>query len=293
MNTYERLTTVLMMLVCLSGHGCRSVAPPSAAVFNEIAEPAPAEAAAPKAPVHAAEAMTEEPAQGAVTAAEPSPQYLRNESLSRSMTRRTQSPQEETKRIDDYMRQLTESPYAFNPPSPIKVAKPVTVHFWLDPTSTAAQLAQELRRTVPQDADRVESGKALWSPKMRATLRGPGFDVKPVDGNSEEQSISSIQRTTWSWDVTPLHPGEKQTLHLRLEAVLPPELGSTRTIATLDRDIQVDVTLWWLIDHYFEKYWKWLLGGIGSALASAIAWWWKNRYAKNKNEKKENVAKST
>jgi hypothetical protein len=34
----------------------------------------------------------------------------------------------------------------------------------------------------------------------------------------------------------------------------------------------------WLIDHYWGKYWKWMIGGLASAIAAAIAWWWKKRY---------------
>lgn len=184
---------------------------------------------------------------------------------------------EQVKRIDDYLKSLRIAAYTFNPPSPITVAKPVTVHFWLDPSTTAAQLAEELRKTVPRDAERIESGQTKWSPRMRAVLSGPDFDIKPVPGSPEEQPVSATSRTTWSWDVTPLRPGDNQILHLRLQVVLPPEIGGPKTITTLDREIRVEVTLWWLFDTFFEKYWKWLLGGLGTALSAVIAWWWKNR----------------
>lgn len=195
------------------------------------------------------------------------------------------APEDETasqiQRIDAYFNGLKTAAYTFNPPSPIKVAKPVTVHLWLDPQATAAELAEELRKAIPTDAARVESGETRWSPKMRATLSGPDFEVKAID--PEEQPVGSTQRTTWSWDITPLRAGEKLALHLRLAAVLPSELGPPKTITTLDREINVEVTWWWLFDHYFEKYWKWLLGGLGTAMASAIAWWWKNRKGAIKN----------
>lgn len=168
-------------------------------------------------------------------------------------------PEDETasqiQRIDAYFNGLKTAAYTFNPPSPIQVAKPVTVHLWLDPQATAAELAEELRKAIPRDAARVESGETRWSPKMRATLSGPDFEVKAID--PEEQPVGSTQRTTWSWDITPLRAGEKLALHLRLAAVLPSELGPPKTITTLDREINVEVTWWWLFDHYFEKYWKW------------------------------------
>lgn len=192
-----------------------------------------------------------------------------------------ENPASQVQRIDAYFAGLKTAAYTFNPPSPIRVAEPVTVHLWLDPQATAAELADELRRAMPNDAARVESGATRWSPRMRATLSGPDFEVTAID--PEEQLVSSAQRTTWSWDITPLHAGEKLALHLRLAAVLPSELGPPKTIATLDREIRVEVTWWWLFDHHFEKYWKWLLGGLGTALASAIAWWWKNRKGAIKN----------
>lgn len=190
-------------------------------------------------------------------------------------------PEALTNRIDAYFTSLKTAAYTFNPPSPIKVAEPVTVHLWIDPQATAAELAEELKKAIPRDAARVESGQTRWSPTMRATLSGPDFDVKTVD--PEEQPVSSTQRTTWSWDITPLRAGEKLALHLRLAAVLPAELGPPKTITTLDREINVEVTWWWLFDHYFEKYWKWLLGGLGTTIAGIVAWWWKNRQTANKN----------
>jgi len=51
-------------------------------------------------------------------------------------------------------------------------------------------------------------------------------------------------------------------------------------VKIFERKINVDVTLWWLIDTYFEKYWKWLLSGLGALLA---AWWaWRRENPKRK-----------
>lgn len=193
------------------------------------------------------------------------------------------SPETMIQRIDAYFSKLKTAAYTFNPPSPIRVAEPVTVYFWLDPSTTSAALAEELKKLVPRDAGRVESGQTAWSEKMRATLSGPSqdFEVKAVD--PEEQTVSSTQRTRWSWDITPLHPGENLVLHLRLAVILPPELGSQKTITSIDKIINVEVTRWWQFDHYFEKYWRWLLGGLGTAMASIVAWWWKNRHAASKS----------
>ena len=76
------------------------------------------------------------------------------------------------------------------------------------------------------------------------------------------------------------HVGQQLPLHLRVWAVLPPELGEPDEVLKLDKLIHVDVTLWWLVDEFWEKYWKWILGGLGTAIAGAIGAWWKSRQPK-------------
>jgi hypothetical protein len=179
--------------------------------------------------------------------------------------------------IDAYLDRLPSAAYTFNPPSPIKVAKPRTVYLWLDPEATPEGLAAELREAVPEDAARVESGETQWSPIMEATLTGSAFEIEAV--RPERQSVSSTHRTTWAWEVTATEVGKRLPLHLTLNVILPPDLGPPHTIEALDRRIDVEVTLWWAFDHYFDRYWKWLLGGLGTSFAGVVAWWWKRRDA--------------
>ncbi len=183
-----------------------------------------------------------------------------------------------TERMDAYLAELRRASYAFNVPSPIKVAKPVTVHFWLDPRVSSQQLAADLASALraTQPGDTVESGVVKVSSKMRATLKGDDFTITPV--TEEVQPISAVERTHWAWEVTPKRPGHKLPLYLSLDIVLPQELAGRGVIAPpLDKRIDVEVTWWWLLDTYWEKYWQWLLGGLGTAFASVVAWWWKRR----------------
>lgn len=183
---------------------------------------------------------------------------------------------------DEYISGLTQAAYTFNPPSPIKVAQPVTVALWVDPTTKAAQLAEEMKKAFPESAARVESGETKWSPRMRATLTGAEFEITPVEGKDFDgiKDLSESARTEWNWSIRPQSPGKKK-LHLLLSVVLPPELGRPRDLPQVSRDIDVEVTIWWVIDNFWEKYWKWILGGLGSAVAAVIAYWWKNRRRRN------------
>jgi len=179
--------------------------------------------------------------------------------------------------IDAYLAGLKSAAYTFNPPSPIKVDRPHTVHLWLDPQATPESLADALRAAVPEDAARVEAGETPWSPIMEATLTGGAFAIKAI--TPARQSISASHRSEWTWEVTATRAGEDLPLYLTLNVILPEHLGPPHTVATLDRRIDVQVTFWWAFDHYFDRYWKWLLGSVGTAFTGVVAWWWKRRSA--------------
>lgn len=190
-------------------------------------------------------------------------------------------------RRDAYRDQLKQASYAFNPPTPIKVATPVTVYFWLDPAGEPLRLAEELKAQLlklrPDEAPQAEAGRVEWSPRMRATLTGADFDITPTEGTKFDgiKNLSAERRSEWSWDVKARHVGERLPLHLQVSAVLPGALGEPEEVLKLDKLIHVEVTWWWLLDEFWEKYWKWLLGGLGTAIAGAIGAWWKRRQDKS------------
>ena len=117
---------------------------------------------------------------------------------------------------------------------------------------------------------------------MRATLTGADFDITPTEGKGfdGQKYLSATRRTEWAWDIKAKHVGETLPLHLRVWAVLPKELGEPHEVLKLDKLIHVEVTIFWLLDEFWEKYWKWILGGLGTAIASAIGAWWKSRQPK-------------
>ncbi|MCF8150729.1 MAG: hypothetical protein K9K30_16645 [Burkholderiaceae bacterium] len=217
--------------------------------------------------------MERRPASAAVAAsAEASPEFAADSAL---LARR-----------DAYRQQLKQAAYAFNPLTPIKVATPVTVFFWIDPAAEPLRLADELKTALlklrPNEAPLAESGQLDWSPKMRATLTGDDFLITPTEARDFDgtKNIYANRRTEWSWDIKARRVGESLPLHLRVWAILPKSLGEPDEVLKLDKLIQVEVTWTWLLDEFWEKYWKWLLGGLGTALAGAVAAWWKSRQPK-------------
>lgn|GEM_PF-4484831 len=173
------------------------------------------------------------------------------------------------KAIDDYLGSLHSSAYAFNPPTSIGAKKSVTVYFQVDPKATEAQAAAVLQKIAP--AGKMETGQLQVAPKMRATLSGEDFDVEA--SSDVEQAVSTIESTTWQWEVTPKHPGTKLPLNLNVEIVLP---EGNRGTATLSKQINVNVTLLWLVTLID---WKWLLAGLGGVVAKLFHAWWKKRQA--------------
>lgn len=183
-------------------------------------------------------------------------------------------------RWNAFLQSFKDAVYTFNPSSPIKVDKPRTIHLWVDTMVDQQTLAEELRRIVPWDAARIEAGAIRVSPEMKAILTGENFKIKA--NSPEKQIINMAGRTIWSWDITPTWPG-LQTLHLRLIAIPSDAISSSYTIPVpLDRTIEVKVTIWWLIDHFFEKYWKWVLGGLGTLFITILGWWWKKRFGQQR-----------
>lgn len=173
-------------------------------------------------------------------------------------------------RWNRFLQSFKDAVYTFNVPSPIKVDEPKTIHLWVDTMSDQQALAKELEKMVVKDSDRVEAGAIQVSPEMRATLTGENFIINA--NSPEQQRINMAGRTIWSWDITPTWPGTL-TLHLRLIAIPPDKAEPPYTIpALLDRTIEVKVTFWWLLDHFFEKYWKWLLGGLGTLFMTILGW---------------------
>lgn len=178
-------------------------------------------------------------------------------------------------RIGEFLASLKKATYAFNPPSPIMVAKPTTIYLLLEPLGDAVSLIERIKELAPQNSSRIVHGEAKWASVMEASLSGRDFEIEPH--TPTRKTLNPSERATWSWVITPKHPGEKLPLILTTKAILPSDFAPPYEVILLHREIDVQVTIWWLFDHYFDKYWKWLLGGVAGLATGLFGWWWKER----------------
>jgi hypothetical protein len=177
--------------------------------------------------------------------------------------------QERSRRLNDYIAALQKSVITFNPPSPMQVERSTAVQLSVSPPKEAAQLAEELRKSLP--------GAEAWRPRLRAQLGGASFQIAQAEGKDSagEKDLSTAGPTEWTWDVVPKLPGTKQ-LTVRVAVLLPPGLGEPRELPALQRDVTVEATLAWTLGNLWSEYWLWILAMLAVAVA-ALAWWRRQR----------------
>jgi hypothetical protein len=173
------------------------------------------------------------------------------------------SPEEERKRkLDAYIAAIGRSGVAFNPPSPVQVGQSVAVTLTVNPPAEAAQLAEELRKSL-------EAGAPAWTPRMRARLSGGDFAIEP-EGKNVDGAKDLSARIEWRWAAVPGVPGSK-TLVAALSYDLPQSLGGARDLPPLQREVMVEATLSWRASQLWADYWLWIL--VALAVAAAIGFW--------------------
>lgn len=276
------------LIACASVYACTptqesKTEPPSA----------PAEAPAPvkPRPEKPAEAPAPPTAQAQAAPAPPAPKVARKSAPKRKAPVRKPEPppvvkapepppaiapaispeQERARRRDEYIAAMQKAQLTFNPPSPMEVERRVAVQLSVNPPKEAAQLAEDLRKSL--------SAPEAWRARLRAQLGGASFQIAPVGGKdvAGEKDLSMAGRTEWTWDVVPKLPGEKQ-LTVRVAVLLPPGLGEPRELPALQRDVQVEATLAWTLANIWSEYWAWILVLL-AALVAALLWWRKQRFA--------------
>jgi hypothetical protein len=113
--------------------------------------------------------------------------------------------------------------------SPIIIEAKISIYFG----------KQQLKVSTNEPGN-VETADLKISDRMVATLiGGSAFDVSP--SGPQEQWVSDVEPTTWTWQVTPKIVGD-QVLMLSFDAIISiNDKDGRRTVNTLERHIKVGV----------------------------------------------------
>ncbi len=183
--------------------------------------------------------------------------------------------------LDRYLQGLRLASYAFNTPSPVRVDESFQVHAAVSPALGQPELRALLVEKLARPGDAISSSVVRYAPQMKATLDGGGvFDVSAASGGSDVRELGPSLHAVWTWNVSPREPGKSQPLVLSFYVIPPASVAPGPVqIKVLHRRIDVDVTYPWLLDHYWDRYWKWLVGGAATVVSACFAWWWRQRFS--------------
>jgi hypothetical protein len=138
--------------------------------------------------------------------------------------------------VDQALARLKSANVAFNTPDRARVAKPIVIEAKL-----SSFLRKQELKVLIEESGTVEVATLKVSDRMVATLVGATFDVSPT--GPQEQWVSDVEPTAWTWQVTPKAVGENQVLILTFDAVISINgKDDKRTINTFKRRINVDVS---------------------------------------------------
>ena len=111
-----------------------------------------------------------------------------------------------------------EAKFSFNPTEKMKVGETEIVNAYIT-TNISKNISQE----YGLDESLLQSKNITITPRVRVTLAGESgaFDIETIPLNSDGvQPIIAENTTMWSWQVTPLEPGN-HTLFISVEYVIP------------------------------------------------------------------------
>ena len=187
------------------------------------------------------------------------------------------SPGELIDRIDTFLDQLPEGSIAFNAPQTMLAGDTLEMRLVLSPQISAEALQQRLEGLPGV----VQGATVRIAPVMEAVLTGQNFAISAI--TPTRQAVARIEPTEWRWQVTATTAGE-HSLHLVLNVQVE---GTSRTLRTFDRTIQVDVTLGRQISAFATDNWQWLWT---TALVPLAGWAWKRRQQPSRREPRSTPA---
>ena len=151
------------------------------------------------------------------------------------------APPSEVEAFRHYSRQLVSGVVGFDYPPKMRVGDRRDVSLRV----SVKKAMQELRESMTREGRNPIVEPVKLSSRMRAELRGFGFELMPL--SSVEQLIDADEDTTWTWDIRAAEPG-KHRLTVTLTAII--DLQGTegvRDVSTFYREVDVDALpkTWW------------------------------------------------
>jgi len=193
-----------------------------------------------------------------------------------------QKDNNELSNVDRGLKKLKEANIVFDTPSSMDKHKTYIIHLKLNASENIAELLKELH------GSQKESARIKYSSRMEAELiseNRQAFEITAITPSL--QAVSSLDTTTWKWDVTPLESGE-QYLHLSLTAFITIEGKETASsVKTFDKRIKVNISLEDEVVTFIERNWKWILGTLLFPLIGFL--WSKLKGKKEDKDKKDDT----
>jgi hypothetical protein len=180
--------------------------------------------------------------------------------------------------IDEELKKVSPGRILFNPREEMKVGEKerVVVRLTKDITEN---LTEGLKGAGTPQIEPIEVGTF-----MKVTLTGDSFDINAL--STEEQSVTSMRFTEWSWDVTPLKSG-RQELHLTVTVrILIPGRQDEQKIdwLVMDKQINIEVNLPYTFKRFIGCYWEGL-GGLVTIIILIIGIILKYRGGRSRKKK--------
>lgn len=169
--------------------------------------------------------------------------------------------------IDGILARMEMGNITFNAPDSMNLNDNALIHLILSMEKTI----DDIKRMIEKEGEKTGTSIRVH-PQIKATLSGLNFETKTI--TPEVQAIAANETTEWRWEIKSKMEGP-QLLHLALSSLIDIEGESTpRTIRTIDKTIEVQVTWAQETKAHSQNYKQWLWVIIFIPIA---VWFWKTR----------------
>jgi hypothetical protein len=183
--------------------------------------------------------------------------------------------------IDSILNETISASIAYHAPTEAQIGETFLVELLLNPSLSEKQLVDQI--TDPSTF--VTFATVEITPQMKAEIVSPvqeALSILPLHDNPV-QLISGTATTRWSWYVTPHERGDQKLTIIIYRFVRYNDEDYWREIKTYESNLNVRVTLASLIQ---TLDWKWIIGGIASAILIPGFWRWFDKRKNNQEQQK-------